>query len=703
MKRRGKQKNLSSLARRNTARAQKKKAYVNELRRLAEMTNVSCEGARFGVTVQGGFKRERAAREEEYITGVFRGSGHGYGFVERDGGRDIFIPEAKTGGAIDGDVVEARYHSFTNRFSEEKTEGTVLRIIEEGKKTVIGTLQKIRIGFGKKSTYGYILVPDNSKIAGSIEVVDTADAIDGDKVEARLHRHGRYLDASVVRVFGEASRFSANYSAVLAEFGIEKDFSTEELSLARRVASEEISTDGRADLRSDIIFTIDGEGAKDLDDAISLARLPGGGYKLGVHIADVSHYVTEKTALDRAAISRGTSVYFADKVVPMLPPELSNGACSFNAGEDKYAISAFISLDADGKILGCELMPSVINSCVRGVYSEVNAIFEDRADNEIKKKYKRIIPTLFRMRELYIKLLENSRRRGALELDGNEAGIVLDTDGHPIDIVKCQRGDAERLIEQFMLSANEAVAVKLHTLGIPAVYRIHEPPPEEKLEALTLFLSNLGFDTRGVRNGDKVNIGRIGNILSLAEEQGIKAPVSYAILRAMSKAKYSENPMPHFGLSIPLYCHFTSPIRRLSDLATHRIIRRAIFEGKRKEIYIPYAKRAAAAASERELCAISAERKIEDMYKAMYLSDRIGEVFSATVSSVTSFGMFCELDNTCEGLVPIHDMGGEFVFDEKNLSLRSKDTVYRLGDTVKIRVEECEVNSGKVRFSLSGI
>ena len=700
MKRSAKNKKLSSLAKRNNARQKRKAAYVDELKRLLELTNVSYEGAKFADVYERADSSRRKIRRELVTEGVFRGSRSGYGFVERESGRDIFIPEDKTGGALDGDVVEIVYHSFYSNLGEEKTEGRVTKIKEENRKTVIGTLRKTRTGHGRRSMFVYILEPDSSKITKSIDVVDTMSALDGDKVEAKLLRHGRYLECAVIRVFGESESFGANYSSVLAECGIEEEFSPEAEKIAEEAAAEPISAVGRRDLRDEIIFTIDGAGAKDLDDAISLKRLPGGYYRLGVHIADVSYYVGEKNALDRAAMSRGTSVYFTDKVVPMLPPVLSNGACSLNAGEDKYAISVFIKLDADGEIVSSEIFPSVIKSSVRGVYSEVNAIFGGVADKEIKDKYRRVIPTLMRMRELYERLLSKSQKKGALELEGNEAQIVLDADGHPTDIIKRERGVGERLIEQFMLAANEAVAIKLHTLGLPCVYRVHEPPPPEKLESLITYLSNLAFDTRGVRVGDSVSLTALGKILSLATERGISTPVSYAILRAMSKAKYSENPSAHFGLSIPLYCHFTSPIRRLSDLATHRIIRRTLFEGKRGVSYLSYAKRAAAAASDAELRAMNAERRIEDMYRALYLSDKIGEVFDAKVSSVTSFGMFCELDNTCEGLVPISDMDGMFVFDEKNLSLASRDKVYRLGDEVRVRVLECDVNNGKVRFSL---
>lgn len=696
---------LRPLGSRSNAKRKAKERSIRELKRLVESTGVSFEGAHFSESFDSGLRGRvstRTPRTEERITGTFSGSRRGFGFVEREGGRDVFIPEDKTLGAIDGDTVEAVFHTFENRFGEEKTEGRVVKIVEISKRNITGTLRKSRRGFGKKSTFVYVLEPDSHKFSEVIEVSDTNTAYDGDKVEAKLMRHGRFVSASVIKVFGPAESFSANYEAVLYEAGIETDFSPEALLLAEEVSKKPITTDARLDLRNETIFTIDGEGAKDLDDAISLRKIPGG-YKLGVHIADVSFYVTEKNALDRAAMTRGTSVYFTDKVVPMLPRALSNGACSLNANEDKYAISAIIRLDNDANIVSCEIKPSVIRSSVRGVYSEVNKILSGVADRELKKKYKRVIPTLVRMHELYLMLLDKSRKRGTVELEGNEAYIRLDEGGAPTHIEKIIRGDGERLIEQFMLTANEAVATKLTELGVPCIYRTHEPPPEDKLESLILYLSNLGFNTVGIRSGESVNLHALSKILDDSRERGIEVQVSYAILRAMSKAKYSENHSAHFGLSIPLYCHFTSPIRRLSDLATHRIIRRVIFEKKPPAAYRAYAKRTAAAATDAELRAVNAERKIEDMYKALYLSYHIGEVFPAIVSSVTSFGMFLELENTCEGLVPISELYGEFFFDEKNLSLRSKCEVYKLGDLLNVKVEECNVNEGKVRFSLCNI
>ena len=425
----------------------------------------------------------------------------------------------------------------------------------------------------------------------------------------------------------------------------------------------------------------------------------GEGWRLYVHIADVASYVREKTPLDRAVMSRGTSVYFTDKVVPMLPPVLSNGVCSLNAGEDKYAVSAVITLDKNGEIIKTKILPSIINSRVRGVYSEVNKILENRADAATRVKYKPVLPLIKRMHELYTVLYKKAEKRGYLEMEVAESEILLDGEGNPVGIERRERGVAERMIEQFMLTANEAVARLLSEKEIPCVYRVHDEPPADKMEDFLLFVHNLGFDT-SVISRDKVDTDTLSRLLGIAEQRGLLAPVSYTLLRSMAKAKYSEIRSPHFGLSLDYYCHFTSPIRRLSDLATHRIIHRVLLEGKRPDAYKSYAKRAAVAATDAELRALGAERRIESLYKTLYMSRFIGEEFDAVVCSITSFGMFAELENTCEGLIPISEMPGLFVYDEGNRNLRAGSMIYRLGDKIRVRLEETDMIRGKLRFSL---
>lgn len=697
-------KSFGKFSKRNTHKRKSKERAKRELLRAVNELGISTDGVKLRASYDGGRRAavsNRKRRDEISAEGVFSSSRGSFGFVTVEGEeRDVFIPDGKTMGAVDGDTVALIYHKYKTSFGEEKTEGRVTKIVSCGRKTVIGTVTEERGAPHRRGRRFFVLYPDDTRLSICPEIINAEGIHSGDKIEAKLLRKNPYkLECEVIANFGNAYSKEANYAAILSEFEIETDFTREEEAEAGFFASLPVELDGREDFTKDIVFTIDGEGAKDLDDAISLKRLKGGAWQLGVHIADVSYYVRERSALDRAVMARGTSIYFTDKVVPMLPKSLSNGACSLGAGEEKYTLSAIIKLSCEGEIISTKLTPGVIRSRVRGVYSEVNSIFEGRADTDTLKKYKDVIPTLEKMRELYLVLKRKSELRGALDLDVPEAEIPLDENGRPVGIVKRERGDAEKLIEQFMLTANEAVATLLYDAKLPCVYRIHEAPPPEKLEAFIDFVHNLGFDTSYISK-DKCEPKDFSRLLAAADGQGLSLPVSYTMLRSMSKAKYSEKNAAHFGLGIKKYCHFTSPIRRLSDLATHRIIRRVLFEGKRGEIYSAYAKRAAAAATDAEIRALGAERRIENLYKVIYMSDFLGESFDAIISSVTPFGIFCMLENTCEGLVPISDMGRNFIFDEKNLTLRSKDLRYKLGDKVRVRLEEADIIRGKLRYSL---
>ncbi len=710
MKRKQTKKDFSKFTKRNTHKRRNKEAARNELLRAVAETEVNYSGIVLKDTVDSGRRgRKSAKRRADEVTarGIFSGSKNGYGFVTLESGyeRDIFIPEDKTCGAIDGDFVEIIFHAYKSYSGDEKTEGRVTKIIEYGRDFIIGTLviedrRRVRGAsrWGRLFTY---VIPDDPKIAIRPRISDASGAKDGDKVSVKLVRDGvggyspeGYITAN----FGDSYSKEANYLGILAECGIPDEFTPEELEAAKAAAGKPIEENGRIDLRSKVIFTIDGESAKDLDDAISLSKTKSG-YKLGVHIADVSHYVEEKTVLDRLVMQRGTSVYFTDKVVPMLPPSLSNGACSLNAGEDKYTLSAVIDLDEGGRIVGTEIVPSIINSRVRGVYSEVNAIFEGRATAEIKEKYKPVSRMLGSMHKLYEILARNAEARGYIDMNIDEARVILNEAGQPVDVVRVERGDAEKMIEQFMLTANEAVAAKLYEGGIPCVYRIHEKPSQDKLDSFISYLEHIGVKT-GDMDLETVSSLDFAAVLADAEKKGLSAAVSRTMLRSMMKAKYSEVKMGHFGLGLENYCHFTSPIRRLSDLATHRIIHKVLIEGKRPDMYKSYAKRAARAATDTELRAVTAERRIEDLYKVIYMSDKIGESFSATVSSVTAFGLFAELDNTVEGLIPMSEMPGLFTFFEGDLTIRCGDLIYRLGDRIRVKLEEADMIRGKLRFSL---
>ena len=458
-----------------------------------------------------------------------------------------------------------------------------------------------------------------------------------------------------------------------------------------------IDPDGRERV-SPLAFTMDSASAKDLDDAVSIEKTEKG-FLLGVHIADVSEYVLPKTPLDAAAMERGTSVYFADRVVPMLPPALSNGACSLNAGEDKAVLSAYLEIDAEGEILSCRLARGVMRSRVRGVYSEINDVLEKGDRSPFFEKYEAVFPSLLLMREAADVLTKRAQRHGALDFEAPAAYIVLDDEGMPADILPVLRGESERLIEEFMLTANRGVATLLHERGFPCVYRVHEAPVPEKLSDFLTYAHNLGLSTAHIKEG-KVTAKELSLLLAEAEEKGLLRAVSYPLLRAMAKAKYSAEAHGHFGLSFPLYCHFTSPIRRLSDLATHRIVKAVLLDGEAPEKYARYAARAAEAATEAELRALSAEREIDALYKALYLSRHIGEEYDATLSSVTSFGAFAELSNTAEGLLPIEELPGYFTYDEDALALRSSKFSLRIADRVRVKVERVDIPNRRAVFSL---
>lgn len=651
---------------------------------------------------KSGSGKGSSVRKDVEMKGRFFAVSHGGIFFEFTPSGDLaeekyYIEDEETLGAINGDTV-------TVRTVGHRRDAVVTDVVERAVKTVIGTV------YTDERTDETCLDPDDSKIKFNFLIVGSEcneAARDGDKAEIRITYYpedpcdeGRGV---LTAVFGDSCTREANYSAILRSTEIVTEFGKEAEEDAASHEHDILSADGRVDLRRYNIFTIDGEGAKDLDDAISVERNEDG-YILGVHIADVSNYVKEDTALDREAMARGTSVYFADKVVPMLPVTLSNGICSLNAGVDRYTLSAFIRLDKFGEILGVELKKSIINSKVRGVYSEINSIIDKSADGRLREKYSCILDgTLDTMVELYEKLKCKSEKRGALELETSDEEIILDKDGEPIEIIKRERGVGERLIEQFMLCANEAVASWLTEKGLPCVYRVHEKPEFDKVTEFINFAHNLGIKTEYVKK-ENVTVEYLGRILKRAsEKEGLSLPVSYVLLRAMKKAFYSNLIGGHFGLSSKCYCHFTSPIRRYPDLAVHRIISAALSSGgdKVKRRYSSFAEKAAKKSSECEIKALTAEREISALYKTVYISKHIGEEYDGVISSVTSFGMFCMLDNTCEGLIPIGMMKNKYFYDSESMTLTATGGVtYRIGDKVRIKVKNAVVSLRQVDFEL---
>lgn len=670
--------------------------------------------------------------DEITISGTFSYSGKGFGFVIPDreifgNAEDIFIAPRKTMGAMTGDAVTVT----AKPDRQGRLEGEVIHA-DYSLGRIIGTLHICR---------GYSYVEPDNKRYGIIAYIPDKDvensgALDGYKVEiepsgepfftrtksitVRGPRDMPYFDTvgRISRVFGDSVTRDANYSAILYSHGIRCEFPDRVLTHAEEVSREEIVPDGRHDLRDKLIFTIDGAGAKDLDDAISLEKNADGNWELGVHIADVAHYVRQNTPTEEEARLRGTSIYFTDKVIPMLPEYLSNDACSLGADTDKYALSAIITLDSDGNRLSTKIFKSIIRSRIRGVYSEVNSVFENGKNSEFYEKYADAADMLSDMHELYEILKKKSDDRGVLELEDTEAVIILDESGTPVDVVRRERGDGEKLIEQFMLQANMGVAEVLKSLSLPCLYRTHEKPDGDKIRSFAVFAHNLGLSTRGIVNSEMSSIEmtpallseKLMQILSDANEKGIGPMVSTMLLRSMMKAKYQSVCSMHFGLGAETYCHFTSPIRRYPDLFVHTVITEVLEKYGIGELTsdssvtsnaVPALEKIAhergVSSSETEITAQTAEREIEDLYMTLYMSSRIGEVFHVTVSSVIRSGMFVQCDNLVEGFVPASFYPGAKI-NEDFMTLTVGSKVYTLGTQLDVRLIEADVSAGKITF-----
>ncbi len=642
------------------------------------------------------------------VLALFHGTQGGYGFASpvNEDVEDVFIPARETLGALDGDTVLIEVRERRDPLHAGKTEGSVLRIEKERESAIIGTLVAER---GYKGRERFYLVPNDKRLSAAFSVVSSSvPLLDGHTVMAEIIRRpfGERGEVQVhaLRDFGEAETREACYEAILAECGVPVEFDEEVLREAELRASIPLSSEGRV-RRSETVITLDGADAKDLDDAISLTAKRDGSYLLGVHIADVSAYVLRATDLDRAAFSRGTSLYFADKVVPMLPPVLSNGACSLNAGEDKYALSALLSIDQNGEITNVKLEKSIIRSSLRGVYEEANDVMENGAASPHYEKYKQFLPLLRRLRRFYL-MISEKRRQNKIELERPEAKFLLDENGLPIEIVRRERGLFERVIEECMLLANEGVARFLSALSRPCVYRVHGAPHEDKASEFLRYAHNLSLESAAQIKAP-YEPRDFARLMSEASDKGISEPLSYLLLRTMEKACYSQENRGHFGLDLPIYCHFTSPIRRVSDLAVHRIVSELLAEKDTPSRLFGFAAYAAETASETELRALTCERKIESLYKLLYLQKRIGKTYEATVSSVLPSGVFLETYNTCEGFIPIEDLitdthrSASAVYDEERRCIIAGGVTYALGTRVTITVERVELSALRAYFRLA--
>ena len=651
-------------------------------------------------------KKGKIAKPSEVglYKGVFSTSSKGnFGFVTTDTG-EFFIPPKFTQGAVYSDTVAIRRFDKLSRYYGKGNEAEVVSIVERGLTTLIGTLAVYRNG---RSTVAY-LEPDNERIHLQISIPQKSlnGATSGDKVVVKITKYpNSEFDSAVGEVIsclGRADSVEANYTAILQENGIALSFSEGALNEAKEKENEPIDTSGRLDLRNEVIFTIDSYEAKDLDDAISVKKTENG-YVLGVHIADVSHYVTHASSLDKDAYERGTSVYFTDKVVPMLPKELSNGICSLNEGQDRLTLSAFMTLDKSGTILSTEIYNSVIRSRVKGIYSELNDIIERNEESEFYQKYEGVSDTFKIMLELYEILKAKSEQKGAMELESDETKIILDKNGHPVDIIKRERGESERLIEQFMLCANEGVASFMYNAQIPCVYRVHDEPDREKISSFAIFARNLGIDVSPLKAKNTITPSQLSLILKDSEEKGHLSIVSSVLLRSLVKARYSSLQKSHFGLNTEYYCHFTSPIRRYPDLSVHRILKsflRGEISDQNIGAYERFATLSAQMSSDNEVRAVHAERDIEELYKCIYMRDHVGEELDCVICSVNSFGFFAKTDKLCQGLVPIESLGNGFSYDRENQILSRGRTIYRLGMQVKVIVADVDISLRQVNFTL---
>lgn len=631
--------------------------------------------------------------------GVMRTNKKGFGFVEVDNlDDDIYVAQDNMNGAIHDDIVLVE---ITSKMNLDRLEGRVLKVIKRQVQRYIG-----EITFDAKGK-GHIKLDDN-KIKLNIEIPKdkSLNAVDGHKVVVelvkKLNNNLKY-EGKVVEIIGHKNDPGVDILSIIYKYNINTTFpddvKEEVANINMEVLPEEYH--GRRDLRDQMIFTIDGDDTKDIDDAISIEKFANGHYKLGVHIADVSYYVKEGSPLDNEAMERGTSVYLVDRVIPMLPHELSNGICSLNPNVDRLAISCVMEFDSTGKQLDYEIFPSVIKSRIQMTYKKVNSILEK---NVVPEGYEPYAETLREMAELATILRKAKVRRGYINFDIDEAKILVDENCKPTEITVRERGVGENLIEDFMIAANECVATHIYFMNLPFIYRVHEVPKEEKIRSFLGFVSNLGYSIPGdIKDTKPTTMQRILKALEDKPEYKI---LSSLLLRCMQKAVYKPVNLGHYGLASTCYTHFTSPIRRYPDTTVHRLLRTYLFENKidnatirkweEKLVYV------ADHSSDRERASVDCEREVEDMKMAEYMENHIGEEFDGMISSVTSFGMFVELDNLVEGLVPLRDMPDFFVYDEERMTLTGEKShvKYTIGERVRVKVVRASKEDKTIDFEI---
>lgn len=616
-----------------------------------------------------------------------------------EAGEEYFVRGKDLCGAIPGDIVLAKKTAGAE--ADRSAEAVVLKVLEESGRLLTG----IVVADGNK----LMVLPDNLCDAPLfIAKAGQKPLKIGEKVAFSIKKRGeRHFDHTVEikESFGSSDDAKSSAEAYMLVNGLHVEFPDEVLAEAQKIDIDEIDADEaerRLDLRAEPIFTMDGADTKDIDDAVSISRTKSG-YKLGVHIADVSHYVKKGSALDKEAFYRGTSIYYADKVVPMLPKELSNGICSLNPNVDRLAFSCLMEVSPQGELTSYKFEKTVIRSRVKGVYSEVNKILDETADDEIKAKYERVIDKIPIMRELAEILYKNRVNRGAPEIDTVETKIITDENGICVDVKPRERGTAEKIIEEFMLMANKAAASLAMREKIPFVYRVHEAPAPEKLLALGDTLTALGIEPEGIDEGSTA--ADLANIIRKSRDTDKYIVINRLVLRTMMKAKYCEEPLGHYGLVMPEYAHFTSPIRRYADLAIHRILTEYVYALSNEKLVKKFAKfayEASLRASLTELSAVKCERECENFYMAEYMKKHIGEEFDGFISGVSPSGIFVELDSTVEGMVSVADLpAGEYEVQHNVILVGAANgTIFTVGDKIRVKCVSVSVNGGFIDFEI---
>lgn len=639
-------------------------------------------------------------KDLQMATGTFIGHARGFGFVTPDaGGEDIFIPASETMGAMQKDRV--LYKVLHKAEKGKKADGVIVRILERGQQRIVGTFEA-----GSKG-YGFV-VADDKKIAKDIFISreNTKGAVTGHKVVVEITDYGedrRNPEGKVIEILGHINDPGVDILSVIRRYELAVEFPEEVYAEIEHLGTEVAEADkkGREDLRDLLTITIDGADAKDLDDAVSLKRLGNGNFELGVHIADVSHYVRENTALDKEAYARGTSVYLVDRVIPMLPHKLSNGICSLNPHVDRLALSCLMEVNGRGEVVSHRILESVINSDYRMTYTAVREILEDGAP-ALLEQYAEILPMLEDMEELRQILGEKRRKRGSVNFDLPESKIILDENGKPIDIKPYEKSIATNMIEEFMLVCNETIAENSFWQEMPFMYRSHQEPDEDKLEKMEQFLRGFGYYLR--KKDGEIHPRELQKVLQKAEETDEERIITRMVLRSMMQARYTAENGGHFGLAAKYYCHFTSPIRRYPDLEIHRMIKKML-HGELDEKASAYYRRKmpdwAKHCSKQERVAEDAERDTDALKKVEFMEDKVGQIYEGIISGVTNWGIYVELPNTIEGMVALSQMDDDYYeFDEKKMLVFGKRTKksYRLGDKVIVSVAKVDRMMGTIDF-----